>query len=398
VLAAAAYVTTQVKIARTGDNKAIGLTLAEAAVDDSVDQLASNPKLSASQLNANSAGSLYTDANKTTKVGDYTVDALDTLSSWTPSISGSGAGLQRLRTHGTNPNGSQVYVVAYIKQGNLNLGGSAILSNGDVSITGTADIETTNPPPYHVADVFANGNISQGGSSTVDGTLIAVHNISGSGYYANQTGAAPFVFPDSSQISAMQNYYKAYAQSTTSPIIGTTYQANKLFQGGITSKTITVSAKSPAYISGKVQLTAGQTLTFTGDGIVYLDNDLKTVAGSQVINGSTLIVAGQFTQGGQSTYQITTGLPSGTSTPSLAVFGGDITLAGGSTNVQWGIIYAVNGGITVNGNAVFTGALVAGSSSSGVKATVTFTQYFPANMASKVAIPQTTALWKILEK
>jgi hypothetical protein len=289
-------------------------------------------------------------------------------------------------------------VVAYITQGNLSLGGSAILSNGTVSISGGANIATS-PANQHNADVFGNGNVNLGGAGYDDGTLVSHGSVTGSGYYGSLSNQSSMPFPDTATTAMMQSNWIALSQAVVSPATTPNIiQASNLFKGGNKSEIIT----APAYINGNIQLTSTQSITFVPSSptatnqTVYINGNLKSVSGSTITNAADLIVGGTFTMAGQSSYAITPPA-AGNPMPTLAVLTGDITLNGGSTNVQWGIIYSVNGGIKVNGNAVFTGALVAGGVNSSVTATGTYQQYFVSD-PSLVAIPQYPVLKYILEQ
>jgi hypothetical protein len=226
-----------------------------------------------------------------------------------------------------------------------------------------------------------------GGSGTVDGTLISAGTVVGTGYYPSVQNATPLKFPDAATLNTMMASYKTMATAAGS----TTYLASDLFRNGKKTETIT----APAYIVGEISMTNGQTLVLQGDDMVYVDGNLR-MNGGAVLNSSTFVVNGSFIQNGTATYAIGA-TASGAATPSFATLNGNMQLNGGATNQLWGIIYAMNGAINVNGDATFTGAMVSEGTGAAITSTGAFNQYFPTNMASRIKIPSDAKVTQILE-
>lgn len=362
---------TQVRITKAGNDRATGLTVAEAGVDASIDALTGD--YSTTTVN----GTLYEDAAKTRVFGTYSAAITDinvTL------------GIKKAVSVGTNGNGSTRKVVALISQGTMNLGNAALMSNGAIDLGGGANIATL-PAQMHVADVYGNGNVNMTGSGYTDGRLISAGTVNGTAYFPSVSAAPKIPFPDALKRQTMQTDWIAESKLTNNII-----NANNLFSGSGNSRTIT----APAYLNGNIHMTSDKTLTLTGTGVVYVNGNVKITANSVLTNGVTLIVGGSWSQEGQAIYKVTTAADGSqlSPAPTLAVCSGDIGLQGGAANIQWGIVYAVNGGIRVNGNSVFTGALVAHGS---ITANGTYNQYFPVGMASTVRIPSNPVVTQVIE-
>lgn len=358
-MAVAAFTIQKMSSSASGRNKASGLTLAEAGVDDALNNLTNN-------RNATSAsGTMYEDNGNSIVFGTYAAAITNTDSSGMN---------KKVISVGRNRNGTQRTVVALIKIEARPLGSGAMMANGTISVSSNTNILTT-PLNAHVADVYANSNVTLGGTGNVDGRLISAQTAYGTAYYPSVSNAPQLVFPDAAEISAMQTQWYTDSRSTNNIInVSTLFPSNK--------SNVTVIA--PAFINGDLTLQSGKTLNFTGNGFIYINGNLRLNSQATLNNGSTLVVGGSYNQNGQGMYRTTTGvIPA----PTLAVSTGDISLNGGASNSQWGVIYAVSGSVRVNGNAVFTGALVSGQQSGGIVATGTYDQYFPVDMASKITLP-----------
>lgn len=405
-LAVASISLTGTRITRSGQDKVTGLTLAEAGVDDTIATLSSDSSIVVNLMPAGTAlqgsqitsktitGTLYEDTANTTPEGSYTA---------TLTCVDKSSGHMKVVSTGTNANNTTRTVVARITQGSTSLGNAAVLSNGPVSTGGNSDIETTRatsfttsapPASYdHNANIYSNGNISFGGAATVDGTLISAGTTNGTAYYPSVSNAPTYPFPSASATAALNQQWQSQAQKSGSA----SYNGSTLFPTN--SSTVTITA--PAYISGDLKMVGSQTLIIKGSSngdMVYLNGNLSMSANSAIINGAAFVVGGTMSQNGQSTYSVDgSQFTSSNGAPTLAVYSGDITLNGGSANQLWGIIYAVNGGIKVNGNALFTGALVSGGANSTVTVTGTYNQYFPEGMASAISMPKTPVVTHIEE-
>jgi hypothetical protein len=358
---------TQLRMSRSGQNKATGLALAEAGVDDTVDQLRKDHGFAGPV-----SGALTTDTGA--NFGSYNATISTTSDPY----------VRLVNSTGTNPDGSTQRVAALINLDMRPLGWAAILSNGDVNVNGGA-LVNSNPADLHISDVIANGNISMGGSSTVDGTLVAGGTTSGQGYFPSQTGQPTYPFPDSAEQTQMKADWVTQAM------------AGGQISGVNNSATIT----APKYINGDINLSSYSTVTLNGSGVIYVNGNVKMTANSVLTNGVTLVVRGTVNQSGQSIYKITPGiLP----TPTLVAIGTGasvndtvISLTGGSLANQQGIIYAMNGSIKVAGGSLFVGELVAGQPGAQINVTGGYTQAFPSGMASAVKFPNGASTKSIVE-
>lgn len=359
----------QIRSAAQSQNRMTGLVLAEAGVDDAVLQISSAPDFTGR------SGSLYEDPPTNSRIfGTYqtTVTKVDEV-------------VRRVTSVGTNPNGTKVTVVAIVNVDTRALGNAAIMANGAINVGGTMLLNSIPTPDMHISHVYANGNVSMGGSSFVDGVLMAAGTVTGTAYYPSQTGVAPFPYPNSTTTDKWRADWISAAQA------GGTINAVK--------KTATITA--PKYINGDITLNNSEAVTLNGSGVIYVNGNVNLTAQSTLTNGVTLVVSGTFTQGGQSTYKITTGL---TPTPTLVVYGTGygmssdvIQLTGGSLANQQGIIYAVNGSIKVAGGSTFVGALIAGGANAQVSTTGGYNHYFPDNMASAVKFPSAANVVAVTE-
>jgi Tfp pilus assembly protein PilX len=348
----------QVKMATNSQNRLTGLVLAEAGVDDAAARIASDLAF------AGHSRTLYEDPPANTRpFGTFrtTVTRIDTLH-------------RRVTSVGTNPNGTTMTAVAVVTIEMTALGNAAIMANGQINVNGTMQVGS-DPPDLHIAHVYANGNVSMGGSSYVDGYLAAAGVATGTAYYASRSGVTRWPYPDSELTTLWHAQWLAEAR------------AGGTVNGVRRSMTIT----GPKFIDGDLTLNNDERVTLSGSGVVYVNGNVNLTAQSVLTNGVTLVVRGSFSQGGQAVYKID---PTVTPTPTLAVIGAGygvsddvVQLAGGSLADNQGIIYAVNGSIKVAGGSTFVGALVAGAPGAQVTATGGYTQHYPEGLASSIQFP-----------
>ncbi|MES2460318.1 MAG: hypothetical protein V4671_07030 [Armatimonadota bacterium] len=256
------------------------------------------------------------------------------------------------------------------------------MAKGNVDIGGTMDINSVPTPNLGISHVYANGNITMGGNSKVDGYLSAGGIvIGGTGALGTEENVPAYPYPSAATTDAWRTAWIAEAQAggTANNLNGNSNNIN-----------------APKYINGNISMSSSEKLTLNGPGIIYIDGDVKLTASATITNGATLIIRGTFSQQGQSVYKITTGM---TQTPTMMVYGlanngsvpspstDIIELTGGSSSIQQGIIDGVNGSIKVAGNSIFYGSLISGSTGGSVHATGTYDHKFPESMASRVVFP-----------
>jgi Tfp pilus assembly protein PilX len=353
---------TQMRLATRSLNRQTAVTLAEAGVDDAVDHLRYDRQY------AGGSATLYTDApTNTQRFGDYTT-VVTTLNPQT----------RKIVSTGTNPNGTTGGVVAIVDLPKKKLGDAAIKATQHVDIGGTATISTL-PNLLHNADVQSNGNITMGGSSIADGTLYAAGTVTGPSYQSGQvfapsvSGHQEIPFPSDSELAAMQANLKAAAQA------GTHY-------GNVNNTRIITT---PAYISGNLTLNNNEVVTIVGNGVVYVEGDIRLNGQAILHNGGTLAVGGTVVQAGSSTYRVQTNV---FPTPTMVVFNDDnetpaISLSGGAATTHQGVVYAVEGGIKLTGGSIFNGALVAGGVNGVVNVNGNYEHYYPDGMQSYIEFP-----------
>ncbi|WP_395093182.1 hypothetical protein [Armatimonas sp.] len=288
-----------------------------------------------------------------------------------------------IKATGTDWQGGNSTIVAqaeYISNDSASLTRYALLAKSYIGFGGNSSISTS-PLNSHNADARTNGYISQGGSSSVDGTLFATGTISGSGYYLNQPGYSEIAFPTEDQLVDFETSWKAAA------LLGTTYNPNSF------SNNQTIAA--PAYINGNITLTGNKTLTITGSGVVYVNGSVDIKAQTRITNSATFIIRDTFTCNGQAYYTI----PAGALTPSSGVFtatmislNGDMQLNGGGDAT--GIVYCARGNMRVNGGAIYRGSLIAGGY---IETVGTYDQIYPGTMSSNINFPIPLRLTKFAE-
>jgi hypothetical protein len=369
----------EVLLARRSQNTINALMLAESGVDDTLDQV----RGSSSFTGSSSPVTIYSDAPTNHKIfGTYT-SAYDATNSKITSI-------------GVAPGGMTKQIVATISSPYYPIGDAAIRANSWVQVTGNANIATV-PVNMHDANIYANSDISAGGSSSIDGQLVAHGTVSSgatpAGVAAPISGAALMTFPSVATTNSWKSTWYTQAHGTGATII------NGSVSGG---SNVVITA--PAYISGNISLGSHSSVTINGtpNSVVYVAGNVSLGAQSSLTNSCLLVVMGTFSQVGQAQYQVSSRLVSGY-TPTVVVFdqnntGTAMSLLGGSGSNEQGVMYAVSGKISFAGNSTFTGALVAGGTNGAVYNTGDFTLNFPVNMKSPIQFQGNAVVTNVFEK
>ncbi len=374
----ASLTTTQLKSSRNGLIRAKALTLAEAGVDDAVQRL--NPDLDGDLLYGGTDPSATT-LNEGTNVP---------FGTFTTKVTSIDAWKRKVVSVGNSVDNGTLSLTAIIEIGRLALGEdqAAIKSNGTININGTADI-TTNPPGGHFANVMANGIISTGGSSAIDGGISSYTGVSGgSGYVPNTQLESKIAFLTDAMTAEMKIDFIAKAKA-----------------GGIRNNTFKKEDEisGSRYIEGNIKMTGTDLLTLSGGtggvkSVVYVNGNVE-LSGGTLVNGVTLVVAGTFSQTGQSVYKITTGLEL---TPTLFVYnekneGVGVSLRGGGVNDSQGVVYGVKGDVNVAGGSTITGAIYAGDPNAGVKSTGNFTLKYAKGNKAPIEQPTSAFVTQLFE-
>lgn len=370
VMASLASLTkTQLHNSRQGLMRAKALSLAEAGVEDAVQRMNTNVAYAGTGSNAIT---LYESDNVPFGTFRTTVTPVD---AWTRKVVSEGVSVDNQAMNLT--------AIMAIKKEKLGSSSAAIRSNGIVHINGTADIVTV-PAGKHSAHIMANGDITVGGSSLVDGTLSSYTNIFGIGTALNAKLNIPLRFLTEEMATQMKGEWVDAAR------------AGGVLNASITGSTVITGSK---YIRGNIKLTGLDTviLAGTGNSVVYVDGDVE-LSGGVLINGVTLIVKGTFTQAGSSVYKVVPGLPS----PALFVYNeaGEpvgVKLAGGGILDEQGIVYSLKGDVNLVGGSTITGAIYNADASAGVKATGNITLRYPLNLQSSIDEPGDTFVTHVLE-
>lgn len=398
----------QMRLSRRVQGHVSALALAESGVDDAQNQIetasltyrgtGSDPNFSASAGWA----TLYEDfpASATKPAGQYRTVVED--------IPGQEY-MRKITSTGRNPLGETATLVATVAIHTRKIGSAAIMANGNVDVSGTANVNTEPFGVKHISDVFANGNVSMGGSSYVDGRLEAHGTVVGTAYYPSVSGAPLIFFPNKAETDGWQADYVTRSKAT-----GQTINPNNLsFKDG------PVTIYGNAHLTNTVSLQNSQTLIFRPnplkpspeDNVVYVDGDIRLTGQAVISNGVTLVVRGTVNQGGGTTYRIIMPalqippLP----TPSILVFGKDaagvdasattqtLSLQGSSGSDSAGIVWAISGSIGIGGGATFRGALVASQKGAGVAVNGNYTHLYPDGLYSNEEIPTRTDVARVVE-
>jgi len=314
----------------------------------------------------------HTSGSKSYSDGSFTASVIN-------SSSASGSGSTTVYTFviegdGTSPDGaskSKVRTTFTVTGSSSSSGASAyafpvdaIVSNGAVNVNNGGN--TTDSAGNNKAGIMANGQISVYWGSSVAG-LLQTTSAEVSASQANcyqQTVTAmstPLSLPTSSQVSSWQTSWLSIAKEATPSFASGNINSSASYNG-----TTTITA--PAYYSGDLTIGWGTTTiqpdsTATKPYVVYVHGNIALNSGGTLINNGAIIVCdGTVTCDNGTTYSTGT-----SSTSALIDLNSNstaaVTLAGG-TNINIGMIYTPNGGITDNNGANVNGCLIAGSSTS----------------------------------
>ena len=335
---------TSVRLTARGQSRAIALSLAEAGVDNTVDQIRRSRAYKGTQGTpiALDGGAFQTTVSSVTG----TTNLLD------------------ITSVGTTTSGRTCEVRARVNYSGLSVGHGAMISNGNINVDGSVLVQTS-PANLHTAHLLANGNITVADpAATIDGALIAGGTVSKPAsvtYTDVQSGAPPIAFPTPETIAEMNANWLADAHAGGDTILSG--GSLKLTKG-------TTTFTGPRYIKGDIVLTSSAAMVIDGTSPVYVDGNISMSSRTRLTNRCNLIVSGTVTQTGNAasgypTYDTIAGTQ-----PALISLSSNLTSAvtlTGNANTQYAMVYAVNGGISVSGNADLKGTLIAG----GVGASIT---------------------------
>jgi len=363
-----------------GRDKAIALSLAEAGIDQAVEAIG----------DAALKGTNYKGTNGPVALdgGTFSVKVTDVSEN-----------LKDVYSDGLPTNGKSRRVRARVNLSGLSVGNGAMISNGNVEVYGSVVVQAVDKnnsvlPEARIADVRANGQITGNGSAVVDGRVAAAGSVNIGSVTATagtKSGAPRIAFPTPTKINAWTEQWVGDAKKT-----GNVVASGLSLKNGDTT-TIT----GPACINGEIKMTGG-TLTFAGDGPIYVNGNVTMSGNSRLVNGSNLVVAGTFKQTGNTldstpAYEAA---PSPTQAPpGLIVLSDDqnsaVMLTGGATNNQYSLIYAVNGGISVEGNTKVNGSLVAGGKNAKLTSQGNYTHSYPKDSVnlSRFAVAPEVQSW-----
>ena len=223
----------------------------------------------------------------------------------------------------------------------------SIISNGPIVIgnshTGTVDDSSSNS-----ASIFANGAISTGNNSSVNGSATSATSYSGSGTVSGTvTTGTSTPFPSAAALSTYQANWLSTAQSgtqyATCPATGTTLTAPAYINGDLNQN---LNIKPCAGVSSVVYVNGN----ISGD--IYIPGDGNS--GDSV----TIVCTGTFTS------QNLTGVNEPYSCTIVTLDSTPIDFSNVTRGTIKGVIYAANAGFTLkNPGWTFDGCLIAGGTS-----------------------------------
>lgn len=368
---------TSLRLTANGRDKAISLSLAEAGVDNAVDEIRLNNSYSGT------GGAVTLTDTSGVSAGTYNVQ-----------VTAINENLLDVYATGITPNGKVRDVRARVALSGLTIGDGAMLSNGDINVNGSVLVQTE-PLNQRNAHLRANRNITGVGSASVDGRVAAAGTVSlGASvistdtlYPAGQSGAARIAFPTEDTIATWKTQWIADAQAG----------------GTISGITGTATITGPKYIDGDITMNGGDTLTITGSGPIYVNGNVKMSGNSTIFNTSNFIVSGTFTQVGTTLGDpVYLADPKTVHTPPALIslstdLNTAIRLTGTSTNNQYSVIYAVNGGIDVQGNVQVRGSLIAGGVGATITASGNYTHTYPQNAVTGIKFANAPAVTSWIE-
>lgn len=241
------------------------------------------------------------------------------------------------------------------------LGDMAIKSAGSINMSGGS--YTKDPTGTHGAAISANGSITDSSAGlTIDGTAYyyLASTLTGKAYTTNQL-TSPATFPDSTTTTNWRSLWLSQAQEAT-----TSYPSGHIINGNASysaNKTIT----APLYITGNLTMSGGHQLTVAVDPsapkpcVLFVHGTLTISGGSSLLNQGVVIVTdgAQTFSGGSNVYGVTD-----TANSALISYSTDlknaIVISGGSGAAQIGAVYAINGGATLSGGSSYYGSLTTG--------------------------------------
>jgi hypothetical protein len=373
--------TAAVRLTAAGRDKAISLSLAEAGIDDTVDQL----RLNKAYKGTSSPATLYEDALNTRPLGTFTVKVLP--------VPGR-ADLVDVYSVGRTTNNKERAVRARVSFPEFTFSDGAMLSNGNITINGPVGVGTL-PLNGGNAHVCANGAITLAGAALVDGRVAAAGSLNRQSlittdalFPAGQSGAAPIAFPTRAETDGWKTRWIADAQRGTAygAINGTPGAGMKII--------------GPAYIDGDIRLSGGHTLEISGSGPVYVNGSVVMTGAATLKNASTLIVRGRFEQSASSGAPVYEADPALAPTPpALIALASDparaIRLTAGAANNPYSLIYAANGGIEIAAQGLVRGSLVAGGTGAAITASGNGLHAYVSNVtaARKFTSPPRVVSW-----
>ncbi|MGQ9698588.1 MAG: DUF7305 domain-containing protein [Armatimonadota bacterium] len=245
-------------------------------------------------------------------------------------------------------NGAARSIRTYFERTPFRFPAGAMVSNSNIRITGSATTNTV-PSTDHCANVHANGDVTITGSADIDGWVTAhgTVRITGSAdCLGRQSGAPSVFFPDEPQVTAWENQWRTEAMT------GTHY-------GSITisgSKTHVLTA--PCYIAGTLKATGSATFIISGSGVVFVEGDINLTGSSKIRNSALLVAKGTIDITGSHGY-VATGSPNSVAIVSLSPSSPAIKMTGSSQTELQGFIYAARGDVTLTGSDVVYGAVIA---------------------------------------
>jgi uncharacterized Zn-binding protein involved in type VI secretion len=343
-----------------------GLAVAEAGVEYAIDQLGTNANWTGTTL------TLYEGAPLASPIyGTCVVTVIkDGATKW------------RVTSVGKGLEGFNRTLVTVLEKQTRPLGTAAIMSEGPVTVGGSAWVRTI-PIDQHNADIISNTSISQGGSSVVDGTLWSAGPITGAGYWPNEPYSERIPFPDAATIATWKTDWitRAQAGGTITPSNGSITGSSASSTVDITGQTVTITGSK--YINGNLNLKSKDKIVLNSNGnhVVYVNGDVELGGQTEIHNNVTLVIKGKLRQVGGTLYKTTPGIrPS----PTVVLLGegyapsDDVAmLTGGSDTIDWGVVWVLNGSIDLRGNSSFTGAWVVSGIGANARLPSNYTHYYP---------------------
>ncbi len=200
--------------------------------------------------------------------------------------------------------------------------------SGNISITGASELDSYPEPDK--ANIYAHGDINIDNNSKVWGNATATGTINGK---TRVTGTATEYCEPVEFILPNLDIY--LAEANKGEFIDETLEVT-------TSRTL-----GPARITGDLYLAAQAVLTLGGP--VWVEGEIETAGGSEILGQGPLVAVGSVYLGG-------TAAPAAQKMPIVISTQGPIVAAG--TEESFIVLYAPNGMITIGGNAKTNGAAI----------------------------------------